>query len=164
VANGNGLCGSDVDVETRAYWGLPEKGRPVCFSRNSEKCLILAGFLRLSQSKKSTGHQDHTTSPSAAQRHSSFDVARIHRIPSHVRDDRETPLLGDGTASDVLLFRAGGEAENFCKRDWTGQISLNCLGKFDFWRRRNVGDRIADQGVMSAEALNENEPEAKAGP
>ena len=38
------------------------------------------------------GRQDHTTSPSAicAVRQKRI---RVHRIPHHVRDDRETPLL-----------------------------------------------------------------------
>jgi hypothetical protein len=51
--------------------------------------------------------QDHTTSPSASrairQRHIS-----VHRIPPHVRDDRETPLRvgrdGEGYKAD-LAFR-----------------------------------------------------------
>jgi hypothetical protein len=40
-----------------------------------------------------SGCQDHTTSPSAisAVRHLRF---RVHRIPSRVRDDRDTPLQG----------------------------------------------------------------------
>jgi hypothetical protein len=39
--------------------------------------------------------QDHTTSPSASVRFVKR-TARVHRIPSHVRDDRETPLRGTG--------------------------------------------------------------------
>jgi hypothetical protein len=39
-----------------------------------------------------SGHQDHTTSPSAI---APFVIGsiRVHRIPPRVRDDRETPLL-----------------------------------------------------------------------
>jgi hypothetical protein len=29
----------------------------------------------------------------------------------------------------------GGEAKNFFKQDWTGQIRLICFNKFDFTRR-----------------------------
>jgi len=36
--------------------------------------------------------QDHTTSPSAS-RALVRSAIRVHRIPPHVRDDRETPLL-----------------------------------------------------------------------
>jgi hypothetical protein len=39
-----------------------------------------------------SGRQDHTTSPSAL---APFVVGAtsVHRIPPHVRDDRETPLF-----------------------------------------------------------------------
>jgi hypothetical protein len=39
-----------------------------------------------------SGRQDHTISPSAS---GAFVVSaiRVHRIPPHVRDDRETPLV-----------------------------------------------------------------------
>jgi hypothetical protein len=36
--------------------------------------------------------------------HSSFDIARVHRIPSRVRDDREPPLWWDGTATQYSCF------------------------------------------------------------
>jgi len=39
-------------------------------------------------------------------------------------------------AWDVLLIWVSGEAENFFKWDWTGQISLNWLNKFGFARKR----------------------------
>jgi hypothetical protein len=44
-----------------------------------------------------SGRQDHTASPSAS---SAFvqSAIRVHRIPSRVRDDREPPLMWDGTA------------------------------------------------------------------
>jgi hypothetical protein len=45
-----------------------------------------------------SGRQDHTTSPSAGQRVRQR-AAHVHRIPPHVRDDRETPLGWDGTES-----------------------------------------------------------------
>jgi hypothetical protein len=38
-----------------------------------------------------SGHQDHTTSPSAKQSALVFGAACVHRIPPHVRDDRERP-------------------------------------------------------------------------
>src|SRR6266478_9116096 len=41
-----------------------------------------------------SGRQDHTTSPSASQ-HVRQYAAHVHRIPTHVRDDREPPLLSD---------------------------------------------------------------------
>jgi hypothetical protein len=41
--------------------------------------------------------QDHTTSPSAKTRRSSFGAFRVHRIPLHVRDDAYAPPEGNGT-------------------------------------------------------------------
>jgi hypothetical protein len=41
--------------------------------------------------------QDHTSSPSASALFVK-SAARVHRIPSRVRDDRDTPLKWDGTA------------------------------------------------------------------
>jgi len=60
----------------------PENGGSFHFQHNSDKCLILAGFLRLSQSEKIAGHQDHTSSPSALHR-SSLDTraATASRAP-----------------------------------------------------------------------------------
>src|ERR1700730_6187977 len=45
-----------------------------------------------------SGRQAHTPSPSAAARFVKR-AARVHRIPPHVRDDRETPLRWGGTES-----------------------------------------------------------------
>jgi hypothetical protein len=39
----------------------------------------------------------------------------------------------DGGNIDVIWV--SGEAENFSRWDWTGQISLNWLSKFDFTRK-----------------------------
>src|SRR3954471_17426568 len=42
-----------------------------------------------------SGHQNHTTSPSASVLFVSSTIS-VHRIPSRVRDDREPPLCGTG--------------------------------------------------------------------
>jgi hypothetical protein len=42
--------------------------------------------------------------------------------------------LWDGTAGDIEVIWVGGEAENFCNEDWTGQIRLNCFDKSPFRR------------------------------
>jgi hypothetical protein len=70
-------------------------------------------------------------------RRSSFSAIRVHRIPPYVRDDRETPLLLRRDGKDLDLIWVGGEAENFCKWDWTGGIGLNRLNKFGFTRNRH---------------------------
>jgi hypothetical protein len=57
-----------------------------------------------------------------------------HPAPN-VRDDRETPLFeGRGTGELVKAICPTTKAEYFLWRDWTTQIRLNWLVKFDFWR------------------------------
>ena len=66
-----------------------------------------------------SGRQDHTTSPSASTPFVNGAI-RVHRIPPHVRDDRETPLLWDGTAGVVRVIRASAKRKYLRKRTWTG--------------------------------------------
>ena len=54
-----------------------------CHRRSAE--LLLANLTPASR------RQDHTTSPSASAPFVKSAI-RVHRIPPHVRDDRETPL------------------------------------------------------------------------
>jgi hypothetical protein len=54
-----------------------------------------------------------------AQCHSSFDIARVHRIPPRVRDDREPPLQWDETAREGEVIYVEWEPKNFCKGGWT---------------------------------------------
>jgi hypothetical protein len=44
---------------------------------------------------------------------SSFDIARVHRIPSRVRDDREPPLWWDETARFMQVIWVGSEGRIF---------------------------------------------------
>jgi hypothetical protein len=64
----------------------------------------LARSLLLENLTPASGCQDHTTSPSAGRTLVS-SAADVHRIPPHVRDDRETPLCvgrdGEGYAGDL---------------------------------------------------------------
>src|SRR3977135_991975 len=64
--------------------------------------------------------QDHTTSPSASARFVKR-AARVHRIPPRVRDDRDTPLVGDETARDIEVIWVRRETKYFCKWGWTGK-------------------------------------------
>src|SRR5262249_37072431 len=52
--------------------------------------------------------------------------SRVHRIPPHVRDDRDTPLLRVRDALLVNLIWVRREQEYFCERNWTPG-SLNSL-------------------------------------
>ena len=42
-----------------------------------------------------------------------------------VRDDRDTPLVGDETVTDMQVICANMKSKYFCKRGWTGK-SVNC--------------------------------------
>ena len=85
-----------------------------------------------------SGHQDHTTSPSAAvstkatrrawyQSRRSFSEGgsaplvwlrrRVHRIPPRVRDDREPPLCGTGRGKLVKVICPTAKAKFFRERD-----------------------------------------------
>jgi hypothetical protein len=57
-----------------------------------------------------SGRQDHTTSPSTKSA-LVFGAARVHRIPPHVRDDRETPLERRRDQIDIFLFLPRRQAE-----------------------------------------------------
>ena len=75
--------------------------------------------------------QDHTTSPSASARFVKH-AARVHRIPLRVRDDRDTPLLGNETAGVVELIWVNRKAKYFCKEGWTAN-SLICPSGANQW-------------------------------
>jgi hypothetical protein len=67
--------------------------------------------------------QDHTTSPSAQPPFvraiiALGDVRPSHPVPN-VRDDREAPSCGCGTAETVSLIWVKREAEYFCAKGWT---------------------------------------------
>jgi hypothetical protein len=44
---------------------------------------------------------------------------RVHRIPPHVRDDRETPLEKRQDGKGCKVIWVGREREYFCRRGWT---------------------------------------------
>jgi hypothetical protein len=62
---------------------------------------------------------------------------RVHRIPPRVRDDRDTPLLGDETARDIEVIWVRRERKYFCKRGWTAELpnSPSRLGKYSIVAR-----------------------------
>src|SRR5467141_3342880 len=66
-----------------------------------------------------SGCQDHTASPSARVTLVSRNF-RVHRIPPHVRDDREPPLSSGETGEVKSVICPTAKAKYFCKRGWTG--------------------------------------------
>ena len=75
-----------------------------CSPRRSGFLVTVIGEISFTNLTPASRRQDHTTSPSASQAHLVKSAARVHRIPSRVRDDRDTPLHGDGTAADVEVI------------------------------------------------------------
>src|ERR1700738_5125949 len=63
----------------------------------------VAGGIASADLTPASGRQDHTTSPSAS---APFvkGAARVHRIPPHVYDDRETPLREAGRVCYIADF------------------------------------------------------------
>jgi hypothetical protein len=62
---------------------------------------------------------------------SALKRCRVHGIQPRVRDDRDTPLCGVDVI-DIDVIWGKREAEYFCKRDWTGQITLIRFNKSGF--------------------------------
>src|ERR1700676_677807 len=58
-------------------------------------------FRKLETSGGASGPHDFSV---RIRRASSLRAVNVHRIPSHVRDDRETPLMWDGTKSVYFCF------------------------------------------------------------
>jgi hypothetical protein len=105
-------------------------------------CLSPVGPTRLRKFSTSNGCQDHTVLPSAT------IVVRLRAVGSltsdrtrpaipfapdaaastashpNVRDDHDTPLVGDGMAGDMRVIWVRREGKYFCKQDWTASIRL----------------------------------------
>jgi hypothetical protein len=64
----------------------------------------------------------------------------VHRIPLHVRDDRERPSDGAGRGELVMVICPTAKAQYFFERDWTTQISLIRLDKSGFTRKSSLAD------------------------
>ena len=67
---------------------------------------------------------------------------RVHRIPSRVRDDRDTPLEWDETVSDIGVIWVKRKQQYFCLWDSTAQITPNLARRAgDFFTRRRPPSR-----------------------
>ena len=75
---------------------------------------------KLDTSVEVSGPHDFAVRLSAARQ----EHIRVHRIPSRVRDDREPPLMWDGTAIISEVIWVGPKQQSFCRQDWTGRIGL----------------------------------------
>src|SRR5438034_3136884 len=88
--------------------------------------LIRATRWHLANLTPASGRQNHTASPSATAS-ARLTLRRVHRIPPHVHDDRETPLLARRDARskacisekrkrNIFLARAGQEFADAARR------------------------------------------------
>ena len=64
------------------------------------------------------GRQDHTTSPYASVTFVLRDIS-VHRVPPHVRDDRDTPLWRGGIRDSVPVICPTAQAKFFCRAKLT---------------------------------------------
>ena len=92
----------------------PRSGRARCHRRPRE-------VFPLANLTPASGRQDHTTSPYASGAHV-YRAIRVHRIPPHVRDDRERPSMGE-TGGVMPLIWPAAEAKNFCAAGWTQHLA-----------------------------------------
>ena len=66
------------------------------------------------------------------------DAAASTASHPNVRDDRDTPLLGDETGAQKEVICGRDEAEYFSSEIWTGQIRLIWLEFSGFWRNAKM--------------------------
>ena len=97
-----------------------------------------------------SGRQDHTTSPSACTV-SRLLTCRVHRIPLHVRDDRETPLMwerdGDSCKFDLGEARSGIFLRAGLDRFSCATPDLPVRQSGDASRPRNVARNIYHKNI-----------------
>src|SRR5258708_23935117 len=105
-----------------------------CSPRRPGSFATVASGITSANLTPASGCQDHTTSPSAFVPFVNGTIS-VHRIPSRVRDDRDTPLEWDETAGDIEVIWVKRERIYFCKWDWTTQITLIRFNKIALRRR-----------------------------
>ena len=104
--------------------------------------VTVAGGIASANLTPASRRQDHTTSPSASRAVRQQHVS-VHRIPSRVRDDRDTPLEWDETGIAIFLFLPTRQAEirkfRICSdmRGWPEQAVLRRLRGFRLRNARN---------------------------
>src|SRR3954451_346325 len=91
-------------------------------------CLPPSSADRSTNLMPASGHQNHTTSPSAS---APFVSAAFASTASraYVRDDRDTPLMWDGMARFIILIWVRDERKYFSMWGWTANSALSPSGK-----------------------------------
>jgi hypothetical protein len=155
-----------------AYSGLSLATNSSCpHRRRIGRTETRLGSKRLRRLDTSNGCQDHTALPYAscavrlARRPTAHEVKDPPCDSNHapgtaastasrpnVRDDGQRPSQRGGTAGEILVIWGEREAECFCRRGWTGSITLDWLGKFNRGRRR-VGYDQSDYPLLRLSPL-----------
>jgi hypothetical protein len=118
------LAQTNVHTSIQGSWSIPAfpaqwlYGLLRALPGRAGLVVTVAGGIASADLTPASGRQDHTTSPYAAGAHV-YRATRVHRIPPHVRDDRERPSMGE-TGRVMPLICATTEAEYFCRKGWTG--------------------------------------------
>src|SRR6476659_5439466 len=82
------------------------------------------------------------------------DAAASTATRPNVRDDGQRPSSRDGMADVVGVIWVRHEAEYFCGRDWTGQMSLKSLRKFAQWRADGSFTAPPVEPILGANAFH----------
>ena len=107
-------CASCTKKGAHEHTGSAETLRPSPrngFTAYSALSLVTGFLATIAREKRllltnltpASGRQNHTTSPSASRAVRQKRI-RVHRIPPHVRDDREPPLLSGETGELIALI------------------------------------------------------------
>jgi hypothetical protein len=118
-------------------------GDRACLPPSSPRSSLLEGLMPAS------GHQNHTTSPSASR---AFVLPRqsVHRIPHPTFVTiAKRPSNGYGTARDIEVICRRRERIYFFKWDWTGSISMIRFRKSAFRRKSDQPDGSASAAPLA---------------
>ena len=142
-----------------------------CFATVASRVKVLSGTVEPNEPPQdltpASRRQDHTTSPSASAPSSCVlkiahgeqsalrsrrtpDAARVHRIPSRVRDDRDTPLMWDETAADMEVIWVGTEREYFSLWVSTDPTTPNLARRAWVFRIRASTDKFRTRLVSAS--------------
>jgi hypothetical protein len=120
------ICGLKAH---RSPVGLDETSADLTSATDARTTQFCRTGLRRSSCVPDIAHGEQ----SALRFHGTPDAARVHRILSRVRDDRDTPLMWDETAADIELIWVFGKSEYFLLWDLTGQITPNLARRARFF-------------------------------
>jgi len=106
---------------------------------------------RLSASVGAPGPHDFASAKaSLVAQETAPDAPRPSHPASYVRDDREAPLLWNGTATNVNLIWGLREAIYFCREGWTGFCKGEVICPTRLGKNSNYGTGVARSVTTSS--------------